>query len=91
MCNYSADNEPITVFKEENTYHNFFPPLLLEATSAWLAVAVVRQRQAGLVTLVAIRAKRRASIFILFVCFQAFVERRDYQISSSCFCREGEK
>ena len=33
---------------------------LLEATSAWLAVAVARQRRAGLV---AIRAKRSASIF----------------------------
>ena len=36
---------------------------LLEATSAWLAVAVVRQRRAGLD---AIRAKRRASIFFFF-------------------------
>ena len=37
---------------------------LLEATSVWLAVAVARQRRAGLV---AIRAKRRASIFFLYL------------------------
>ena len=55
---------------------------LLEATSAWLAVAVVRQRRAGLD---AIRAKRRPSIFF-FWYFKTFVERkRDCLISNSCF------
>lgn len=37
----------------------------LEATSAWLAVAVVRQRRvvAAVIGLAAVRAKRRACIF----------------------------
>ena len=37
---------------------------LLEATSAWLAVAVVKQRRAA-IGLAAIRAKRRACIFCI--------------------------
>ena len=50
---------------------------LLEATSAWLAVAVARQRRVG--SLVAIRAKRRASIILFFLGILNFCGEEDEQ------------
>lgn len=42
---------------------------LLEATSAWLAVAVVKQRRTATGLIAVIRAKRRACIFCYFRFF----------------------